>query len=62
MEKQMQPKTLKEEIQKILGAFLQEEAGNKITSFSISGLFGALVTVIDKSENKKEKIEAPKEA
>ena len=53
MEAPDQPQTLKEEVQSLITVFLQQEMGNKITNFNISGLMGALMGIIDKHEGQK---------
>ena len=41
-------KTVEEEVMELLGAFLQQEIGNKITQFNMQGLSQLLLAVISK--------------
>ena len=41
-------KTVEEDVMELLGAFLQQEIGNKITQFNMQGLSQLLMAVISK--------------
>ena len=41
-------KTVEEDVMELLGAFLQQEIGNKITQFNMQGLSQLLLAVISK--------------
>jgi len=46
---------MREKIQKLFGEFVNQEGGNKVTNFNMSGLLVMLIDIIEKADQEREK-------